>query len=95
MEVSEEQKTKAQRAIQELLEQMGVERVVCIDDLYAHETKLEDVTGLIRSQDSEAVRTIPDLRTMSHDDEDITIERLRQQWDQLGEATQKKYIAVF
>ena len=79
---------EARESIQELFQKLAIERVICVDDEYAHE-KLGDIIVLIKSQGPEILKQVPQLESIPFTtDEDIMVERISSEWTQLDETTQ-------
>ncbi len=83
---------KAREAVNDLLHIMGIERVVCVDNIYAQERAVEDILPVIsRLSTDELARISPELNEEISGElpEEIRNEKFRRAWDEFNSEKQK------
>lgn len=82
---------KAKAAVSELLQNLGIEQVFCIDDVYAQEWSIEDVQAAQLGLDTQGLLDImPEFGTVVPGDRDVRRLRFGELWSDMDAATQQE-----
>jgi hypothetical protein len=80
----------ARSAVSELLQRLGIDRVVCVDDIYARKWTIDDVQAAqLDLPAEELIAVLPEIGENIPDDRDVRRERFRQTWTNLDAAAQE------
>ena len=78
----------AKTAIAELLDLLGIERILCVDDYYAPKWTIDDILdGQRRLNPEQLAGILPQLGNVP-DDEDVRREMVRRLWEQVDSTEQ-------
>ncbi len=81
---------RARAAVAELFQNLAIERVFCVDDVYAEEWKFEDIQAAqLELAPQELLNIMPEFGAAIPDDRDVRRQHFRQLWDRMDPATQQ------
>ena len=81
----------AKAAVADLFQNLAIQRVFCIDDVYAQQWEFEDIQAAQLELDPEGLLTImPEFGAAIPDDRDVRREQFRQLWNRIDLATQSQ-----